>query len=175
VFIESEERRQQVYELRLEAVLAELALLKAQCGCDYSLTLVSPARQLEVLTSGDRTAFAKESLLLLNWKLAGTAGSVPYLVPARWRSSPRVSGCNVDMGGLVCCCSMVPRFGLLLFVRSCGCAGNALLVHCESLRLQSAHNFLLDPQTPPVHPPGPAARSHGQRAGLQGGSLQALR
>ncbi len=45
----------QVYELRVEAVLAELALLKAQCGCDYSLTLVSPARQVEVLTSGEST------------------------------------------------------------------------------------------------------------------------
>lgn len=42
----------QVYELRLEAVLAELALMKAQCGVDYSLTLANPRRQLEVLTSG---------------------------------------------------------------------------------------------------------------------------
>lgn len=45
----------QVYELRMEAVLAELALLKAQCGCDYSLTLISPARQVEVMTSGEQT------------------------------------------------------------------------------------------------------------------------
>lgn len=41
----------QVYELRLEAVLAELALMKAQCGTDYSLTLTSPQHRLEVLTS----------------------------------------------------------------------------------------------------------------------------
>lgn len=37
----------------MEAVLAELALLKAQCGVDYSLTLVSPARHVEVVTSGE--------------------------------------------------------------------------------------------------------------------------
>lgn len=44
----------QVYQLRLEAALAELLLLKAQCGVDYSLTLVSAEREVQVLTSGEQ-------------------------------------------------------------------------------------------------------------------------
>ncbi|KAI3436022.1 hypothetical protein D9Q98_002079 [Chlorella vulgaris] len=51
--IKDQERREQVYSLRLEAVLAELALLRVQCGVDYSLTLVGgPGQPLEVITSG---------------------------------------------------------------------------------------------------------------------------
>jgi hypothetical protein len=51
--VEFEDAREQVYRLRLEAVQRELALLSAQCGVDYSLTLAGgPQRQLEVFTSG---------------------------------------------------------------------------------------------------------------------------
>ncbi|KAL4458700.1 hypothetical protein ABPG75_013565 [Micractinium tetrahymenae] len=50
-YIQDEEKRKQVYQLRLEAALAELSLLKAQCGVDYSLTLVSAEREVQVVTS----------------------------------------------------------------------------------------------------------------------------
>lgn len=52
----------QVYSLRLEAVLAELALLRVQCGVDYSLTLVGgPGQPLEVITSGEGGRAGRES------------------------------------------------------------------------------------------------------------------
>ncbi|PSC71151.1 SET domain [Micractinium conductrix] len=49
-FIGDLEQRRQVVEERKEAVLSELGLLKAQCGVDFSLTLITQEREVEVLT-----------------------------------------------------------------------------------------------------------------------------
>ena len=52
-FISDSERRNEIRNLRLATVTEELAMLRAECGVDYSLTLVGSDGKLEVLTSGN--------------------------------------------------------------------------------------------------------------------------
>lgn len=51
-FISDPERRNVIRGLRMATVQEELAMLRAECGVEYSLTLVGSDGKLEVLTSG---------------------------------------------------------------------------------------------------------------------------